>query len=149
MGTARCRRCRRINRIPAVGVGSPRCGNCQQPLPWIAEASDSDFTQIAQRVSVPVIVDMWAPWCGPCRMVTPALEQIAGEYAGEIKLVKVNVDLAPVLSRRFSVQAIPTLLILDQGKVVAARSGATPVGALRAWVSDVLSQQETSAPERT
>ena len=98
------------------GSGSPRCGNCRGPLPWIAEAGDADFGQVAEQASLPVLVDLWATWCGPCRMVSPALEKVATDLAGRIKLVKVDVDASPALSRRFDIQAVPTLMVLDRGR---------------------------------
>jgi thioredoxin 2 len=81
--------------------GTPRCGKCHQALPWIADADDTTFGQVAEAAGIPVIVDLWAPWCGPCRMVSPALEQLARDLAGQVKLVKVNVDTSPQISRRF------------------------------------------------
>jgi thioredoxin len=87
-----------------------------------------------------VIVDMWAPWCGPCRMVSPALEQLASDLAGRIKLVKVNVDDSPKLSQRFGVQAIPTLMILRHGEVAARQAGALPPPALGAWVEGAIKE---------
>lgn len=83
---------------------------CKSPLPWIAEAGDDNFAAVAESPSIPVLVDLWAPWCGPCRAVSPALENLARHYAGRLKLVKVNVDQAPRLSQRFGVLRIPTLL---------------------------------------
>jgi len=83
-------------------------------------------------------VDLWAPWCGPCRMVSPALEQLAGERAGRIKLVKVNVDESPRLQQRFGIQSIPTLMLLRDGKVIARQVGAAPVDTLRAWLDQSL-----------
>ncbi|GAB7069800.1 thioredoxin [Mycolicibacterium hodleri] len=108
-------------------------------MPWIAAAGDSNFSDVAEKASVPVLVDLWATWCGPCRMVSPALEQLAGERAGRLKLVKVDVDGAPQISQRFTVQAVPTLLVLDHGRVLARRSGAAPVAALRNWLDETLS----------
>lgn len=141
MDTTRCRHCGKLNRLPAAATGSPVCGSCGRPLPWMVDAGDSDFGEIVERASLPVVVDMWAPWCGPCRMVTPALEQLATELAGEVKLVKVDVDQAPALARRFSVQAVPTLLVLDHGKVIATKAGAEPLDALRTWLNHALPQR--------
>lgn len=81
-----------------------------------------------------MLVDVWAPWCGPCRMVSPALEKLAGELAGRLKLVKVNADDNPEVSRRFEVQAIPTLVLLDHGEVVDTQIGALPEHQLRSWL---------------
>jgi thioredoxin 2 len=134
----RCPHCGQANRVPAAAAGTPRCGKCHEPLPWIADADDASFGEVADAAKVPVLVDLWAPWCGPCRMVSPALEQLAGELAGKIKLVKVNVDNSPQLSRRFGAQAIPTLLILNHGQVTARQTGAVPLAALRTWVGDAL-----------
>jgi thioredoxin 2 len=134
-----CPHCGRRNRVPAaVAVGTPRCGHCHQPLPWIVEATDANFAEVAEQGSVPALVDLWAPWCGPCRMVSPALEQVATQLAGRLKLVKVNVDESPRLQQRFGVQAIPTLMLLRDGQVAARRTGAAPAPALQAWVSEVL-----------
>ena len=133
-----CPHCGRKNRIPAAADGIPHCGNCHQPMPWIAEAGDDDFGDVAERASILVLVDMWATWCGPCRQVSPALEQVARDLAGEVKLVKVDVDKAPKLSERFTIQAVPTLILMRDGKVVARRAGAAPASALRGWVDEVL-----------
>jgi thioredoxin 2 len=134
----RCSNCGRRNRVPAVSSGTPRCGNCHRLLPWIVKAGEDGFAEVAEKASVPVLVDLWAPWCGPCRMVSPALEQLATEKAGQIKLVKVNVDESPALQRRFGVQSIPTMLLLRDGQVVAQQVGAVPLEALRAWVDGSL-----------
>lgn len=133
-----CPHCGKRNRVPKAAAGKPRCANCRQWLPWIVAAGDGDFADVAETSSVPVLVDLWAPWCGPCRMVSPALEQLAGERAGRLKLVKVDVDTAPNISQRFSVQAVPTLLVLDQGRVLGRQSGAAPVAALRHWLDEAL-----------
>jgi thioredoxin 2 len=134
----RCPNCGRRNRVPTAAAGTPRCGHCHQSLPWIADAGDDTFAELAEAASVPVIVDLWAPWCGPCRMVSPALAQVATEMAGRVKLVKVNVDDSPKLQQRFGVQAIPTLMVLRKGQVVARRAGAAPVSDLRAWVEEAI-----------
>ncbi len=133
-----CPHCGKKNRVPAPANGVPRCGNCHQPLPWIAEAGDDSFAAVVEEPTLPVVVDLWAPWCGPCRMVSPALERVAHDLAGRIKLVKVNVDEAPKLSERFTVQAVPTLLVMRGGNVVARQAGAAPGAVLRTWVTEAL-----------
>ena len=126
------------NRVPSSSTGKPRCARCQTWLPWIVNAGDGDYTAVVDQSTVPVLVDLWAPWCGPCRTVSPALEQLAGEFAGRLKLVKVDVDKAPQTSSRLEVQAVPTLLITRSGKILARRAGAAPVAALRAWLEESL-----------
>jgi thioredoxin 2 len=145
MGTAattarvvECRTCGRKNRVPAVASGTPRCGNCKAPLPWVADALDDDFADIAERADIPVVVDLWATWCAPCRMVSPALEQLARDLAGQVKLVKVDIDRAPKISERFAVQAVPTLLLMRNGQVIARQAGAAPAPVLRRWVDQAL-----------
>lgn len=85
-----------------------------------------------------MLIDLWAPWCGPCRQVGPLLEQLATERAGRLKLVKVNVDESPRTQARFGVQAIPTLLLFSDGREVGRQQGAVPLPQLRAWVDDSL-----------
>ena len=133
-----CSSCGRRNRVPAAASGTPRCAQCRAPLPWIADAGDADFAALADRSPVPVLVDLWASWCGPCRAVSPALEELARAFAGRVKLVKVDVDGAPALTRRFAVQAVPTLVVLDRGREVARQAGAAPLPALRSWLQEAL-----------
>ena len=139
-----CPNCSTKNRVPAAADGAPRCGNCQNPLPWVVDTSDPDFSAVADESTIPVLVDVWAPWCGPCRMVSPALEQLATEFAGKLKLVKVNADEALEVSRRFEVQSIPTLVFMHHGKVVDKQIGAAPATALRSWLTEHLPTDETS-----
>jgi len=143
-----CPNCGRKNRVPAAAAGRPRCGHCHRPLPWVAEADDRSFAHVAEEAQVPVLVDLWAPWCGPCRAVSPALENLARDHAGEIKLVKVNVDESPVIAGRFGVQGIPTLLVLDKGAVVARQTGAAPESVLRQWLDQALDTLRQRAGDR-
>ncbi|MBF8190593.1 thioredoxin [Nonomuraea sp. K274] len=138
MNTVNCAHCGRPNRIPDAYSGRPQCGICHQPLPWIVDADDSTFGEVAERADLPVLVDFWAQWCAPCRTVTPTLEQLAREMAGRLKMVKVDVDRSPTLARRFVVTAVPTLAVLHEGRVVAQRAGAAPAPQLREWVEDAV-----------
>jgi thioredoxin 2 len=133
-----CSNCQAKNRVPPIAHGIPRCGKCHTPLPWVVNATDTDFASVAEAATIPVLVDVWAPWCVPCRMVSPALEQLAGELAGQLKLVKVNADESPAVSGRFEVQAIPTLVLLNRGEVVDKQVGAAPIAYLRTWVTSEL-----------
>jgi thioredoxin 2 len=144
--TVTCENCGRMNRVPAAAQGRPRCGNCKAFLPWIADAGDEDFTEIAEQATVPVLVDLWAAWCGPCRMVSPALEQLAREKAGQLKLVKVDIERAPQLAQRFSVQAVPTLMVLYRGEVIARQPGAAPLDVLRHWLDDAIARIPSDSP---
>lgn len=133
-----CPACGRKNRVPAAATGRPRCGHCHSPLPWLTQAGDDCFAEVVDRSQLPVLVDLWAPWCAPCRAVSPALERLARDRAGSVKLVKVNVDESPATAGRFGVQAIPTLLVLDKGTVMARQTGAAPESALRQWLDQAL-----------
>jgi thioredoxin 2 len=137
-----CPNCGQRNRVPAAAASVPKCGNCRNALPWIADAGDDDFSEVAERPPIPVVVDLWATWCGPCRMVSPALEQLAIERAGDIKLVKVEIDAAPRLAQRFEVHAVPTLLVMRDSEVIARQPGAAPVAALRRWLDQALQPKE-------
>jgi thioredoxin 2 len=133
-----CPSCGTKNRVPPAASGVPRCAKCHTALPWIVDAGEDTFAEVAEAAAIPVLVDLWAPWCGPCRMVSPALESLAGKYAGRVKLVKVNVDDAPRLAARFDARGIPTLLVLDGGRVVSRQVGAAPEPALQSWLDQAL-----------
>lgn len=133
-----CPGCGTRNRVPAVASGSLRCPSCKAALPWIASAGDADFDAVADSSKVPVLVDLWATWCAPCRQVSPALEALAAERAGSLKLVKVDVDTSPRVAARFGVQAVPTLLLFRDGRKVGEQRGALPLPSLRAWVEQSL-----------
>ena len=142
-GLIRCEHCGRTNRVPAAATGTLRCGSCHRPLPWVADADDDTFAEVAEAATLPVLVDLWAPWCAPCRLVSPALERLARDLAGRVKLVKVNVDEAPRLAQRFDVRAVPTLLILRRGEMVARQAGALLPPALGTWVEQALTMGDS------
>jgi thioredoxin 2 len=135
----RCSNCATKNRVPADAAGVPKCAKCGAALPWVTEAGDDDYDEVVGKSTLPVLVDLWADWCGPCRMVSPALEQLASQMAGQLKLVKVNVDDSPALAQRFDARSIPTLLLVKRGIVVSRQVGAAPPHALRQWVDSSLS----------
>jgi thioredoxin 2 len=133
-----CDECGKKNRVPAAAAGTPRCGSCKAPLAWLADASDTTFSDVVEESVLPVLVDLWAPWCGPCRMVSPALEKLAHEYRGRMKLVKVNVDESPGVARRYDARSIPTLLLMRGRDVLSTQIGALPEHALKAWLDHSL-----------
>ena len=132
--------CGKRNRVPAAARGVARCAACHTALPWLTAAGDGDFEQVVTAASLPVLLDLWAPWCGPCRVVAPGVERAAQELAGRLKAVKVNVDEAPRVAERFGVRGIPTLLVLRQGREVARQVGAVPPPALVRWVEEVIAK---------
>jgi thioredoxin 2 len=127
----RCPRCEKRNRVGPIERGTPRCGSCKEPLPWVVDAGDQDFDR-ESSASVPVLVDLWAPWCGPCRMVSPALERLAARHAKRLKLVKVNVDESPAVAARYRATSIPTLVLLEGGRERERIVGALPEAQIEA-----------------
>ena len=120
-----CPGCGGRNRVPITASGRPQCGACKAPLPWLVDAGDADF-DAATTTSQLVLVDLWAPWCGPCRMVAPVLERISARYAGRVKVVKVNVDDNPRTAARFQASSIPLVVFLKDGTTVDTVLGAQP-----------------------
>lgn len=133
----RCPHCNTANRVRPTPQGTPRCGSCHQALPWLVEASTDTF-DAELRASVPVLVDLWAPWCGPCRMMAPALEQLARERAGRLKVVKLNIDEHPQIAGRYQVQGIPLLVLTRDGAELARLTGAAPLPRLQSWLNSHL-----------
>jgi thioredoxin 1 len=100
-----------------------------------AKVTDATWTQDVLESSEPVVVDFWAEWCGPCRMIAPALEEIASEMKGKVKVAKLNVDENPKVSAQFGIRSIPTLMVFKDGKQVAMKTGAGPKSELQRWIS--------------
>jgi thioredoxin 2 len=129
----RCPACGAANRVPWAKVEqglAPVCGRCKTPLPVVDSApitvTDATFSTDVERSQLPVLLDMWAPWCGPCRTIAPMVEELAGEMSGRVRVAKLNVDENPVTAARFGVQSIPTLLVLRQGREIDRIVGVQP-----------------------
>ena len=131
MPVVACTSCGKRVRVREAAPGLPRCPGCRAYLPWLVEAGEGSFEAEA-RAPVPVLVDLWAPWCAPCQAVAPVLERLVARHAGKIKVVKVNTDESPGLAARFDASSIPLLVVLRDGEVVDRIVGAQPLPALEA-----------------
>lgn len=130
---AGCPHCGATNRVPAARIDDePVCGRCGQPLlaGQTVALGDADFDAVIEATDRPVLVDFWAAWCGPCRMMAPAFAQAAQQLGERALLVKVDTDANPQLAQRFAIRSIPTLVKIVQGREVARTSGAQPAAAL-------------------
>ena len=133
-----CSACGTKNRVPVSADGHPRCASCKADLPWVVDGTGLDFDEVVLGSSTPVLVDVWAEWCGPCRMVAPVVEQLATEYAGRLKVVKIDADADQQTTRRLGVQGIPALFFAKRGRVVDHAVGAMPHAALDEHVRRLL-----------
>jgi thioredoxin 2 len=136
-----CPHCDGINRVPSARRGDgAKCGKCHQPL-FIAQPLALDegrFTQHAHKSDIPLLIDFWAPWCGPCRMMAPAFEQAAAQLEPEMRLVKVNTEEAQQLGARFGIRSIPTLMLMRGGREIARQAGAMDAGGIVRWARQQL-----------
>lgn len=138
-GVIRCPNCGRANRVPPAAIrGAPHCGACGAPLPWLADSGEADFHAVVEESALPVLTDFWAPWCAPCRVISPLVERMGQELRGRLKVVKINSDTAPSLAARFGIRGIPTLILFDHGQEVARVVGAMDGAALRNWLESHL-----------
>jgi len=141
-----CPNCGARNRIAPSERGAPHCSVCGKPLPWVVDANESTF-EIEAKASPTVVVDLWAPWCGPCRIVSPMLDELARESGGRLKIVKVNVDENPMLAQRFDAMSIPTMIVMKDGQVVHRIVGALPKPQLEAQIQPFLKPPKSAKQE--
>jgi thioredoxin 2 len=136
-----CPACNAVNRIPAERLGqNPKCGKCKQPLftGKPVELDEPGFTKQIQRSDIPVVVDFWAPWCGPCRMMAPAFEQAARELEPHFRLAKLNTENERNVAMQYRIMSIPTLAVFRHGRELARQAGAMDAGTLVRWVRSVV-----------
>jgi thioredoxin 2 len=147
----RCQNCGATNRVPVEKVAQgllPVCGRCKTPLAsGPVTVTDATFGDMVERSPTPVLLDLWAPWCGPCHMMAPAIDQLAAELAGKVRVAKLNVDDNPAVASRFNVRSIPTLLVLKAGQEVDRIVGVRPKEAIAERLQQVLATTGAGSPQ--
>jgi thioredoxin 2 len=133
-----CPHCQATNRIPDGKLSAqPTCGKCKQPMAdgQVFSLHTSALDKMMVNSEFPMVVDFWAPWCGPCRQFAPTFEQVAKGFAGKAHFIKINTEEEQALSARLGIRSIPTLMIIKQGKITAQMAGALPPADFQRWVA--------------
>lgn len=136
-----CPHCNSINRIPAERIrDKPKCGKCAAALVngRPVELNARNFAKMTAKSDLPVIVDFWAPWCGPCKMMAPAFSEAAHKFAGSAVLAKLNTEDVPTIGAEYNIRSIPTLIVFRGGREVARQSGAMDSGTLQGFIEGQL-----------
>ena len=132
-----CPACEAVNRVPAAkNAAAAKCGRCHKPLftGKPVAATEKNFAKQIGTNDIPVLVDFWADWCGPCKMMAPVFEQVAAEFEPRIRFLKVDTEAEQALAAQYNIRSIPTLMLFRKGAVIAQRAGATNAPGLRSWL---------------
>jgi thioredoxin 2 len=135
-----CLSCHAINKVATDKIAATKavCGKCQNPLPFhklVSELDEIGLFKIIEKAELPIIVDFWAPWCGPCRGFAPIFETVSQISEGKIVFIKINTENYPNVSQRFNIRGIPTLIVFQNGKEIARESGAFPLETFKKWIT--------------
>jgi thioredoxin 2 len=139
-----CPHCAAVNRLPgdkpAAEAKEAKCGVCHEPLfsGHPEAATTANFAKHIARNDVPVVVDFWAEWCAPCRMMAPIFERVAAEMEPNVRFLKLDTESEPEIANRYRIQGIPTLMVFRKGRPIAHRAGAMDAGSLKAWLAQVI-----------